>query len=217
VVNALQGRVAGVQVQGNPGALGGSSRILIRGARSVAGENQPLFVVDGVPLDNSNFNSTDVQRGRAGYDYGNAAQFINPEDIESMSVLKGASAAALYGNRAANGVIIITTKKGSSRKGIGVNVSSEFQSQDILMLPEYQNDYGGGVGRSSRMPRDRILWGLPWTKAGDPGSMAGQCGSGIAITLKLSSILARLLHGKRIPTTYVISSRAACRTPTPSP
>lgn len=150
VVNSLQGRIAGVQIQGNQGALGGSSRILIRGARSIANENQPLFVVDGIPLDNSNFNTADVQRGAGGYDYGNAAQDINPEDIESMSVLKGPSAAALYGNRAANGVIIITTKKGATRKGIGVDVSTDIQFQDILVLPNYQNSYGGGAGPFSQ-------------------------------------------------------------------
>ncbi|MBT1704527.1 SusC/RagA family TonB-linked outer membrane protein [Chryseosolibacter indicus] len=153
VVNSLQGRIAGVQIQGNQGALGGSSRILIRGARSIANENQPLFVVDGIPLDNSNFNSTDVQRGAGGYDYGNAAQDVNPEDIESVNVLKGPSAAALYGNRAANGVIIITTKKGAKRKGIGVDVSSDIQFQDILILPDYQNQYGGGAGPFSRNER----------------------------------------------------------------
>ena len=146
VVNSLQGRVAGVQINGNTGGLGGSSRILIRGANSVAGQNQPLFVVDGIPLDNSNFNTTNQQRGAGGYDYGNAAQDIDPNNIESVSVLKGASAAALYGNRAANGVIIITTKKGSDRQGIGVTVNSQLMFQDILVLPEYQNLYGGGAG-----------------------------------------------------------------------
>jgi TonB-linked SusC/RagA family outer membrane protein len=150
VLNSLQGRIAGVQVQGNPGALGGSSRVLIRGARSVAGENQPLIVIDGVPLDNSNFNDTDTQRGAGGVDYGNAAQFINPEDIETYSVLKGPNAAALYGNRAANGAIVITTKKGRARKGLGVNVSSDIQFQDLLVLPDYQNEYGGGAGPFSR-------------------------------------------------------------------
>lgn len=150
VVNSLQGRIAGVQIQGNQGALGGSSRILIRGARSIANENQPLFVVDGIPMDNSNFNTADVQRGAGGYDYGNAAQDINPEDIASVSVLKGPSAAALYGNRAANGVIIISTKKGAQRKGIGVDISSDLQFQDILVLPDYQNEYGGGAGPFSQ-------------------------------------------------------------------
>jgi TonB-linked SusC/RagA family outer membrane protein len=150
VINSLQGKIAGVQVQGNQGALGGSSRILIRGSRSIANENQPLFVVDGVPIDNSNFNTADVQRGAGGYDYGNAAQDINPEDIESISVLKGPSAAALYGNRAANGVIIITTKKGAARKGIGVDIASDIQFQDLLALPDYQNSYGGGAGPFSQ-------------------------------------------------------------------
>ena len=146
IVNSLQGRVSGVQITGNSGGLGGSSRILIRGANSVAGQNQPLFVVDGVPLDNSNFNSANQQRGGSGYDYGNAAQDIDPNSIESVSVLKGASAAALYGNRAANGVIMITTKKGSQREGLGVNVSSQVLFQDVLVLPNFQNSYGGGAG-----------------------------------------------------------------------
>jgi TonB-linked SusC/RagA family outer membrane protein len=162
VVNGLQGKIAGVQVQGNQGALGGSSRILIRGSRSIANENQPLFVVDGVPMDNSNFNSADVQRGAGGYDYGNAIQDINPEDIESMTVLKGPSAAALYGNRAANGVIIITTKKGSARKGIGIDVTADLQFQDILVLPEYQNSYGGGAGPFSQnaQGQDVVAFGV---------------------------------------------------------
>ncbi|MGM0579136.1 MAG: SusC/RagA family TonB-linked outer membrane protein [Bacteroidota bacterium] len=146
IVNSLQGKISGVQIGGNSGALGGSSRILIRGANSIAGNNQPLFVVDGTPIDNSNFNTTGQSRGASGYDYGNAAQDINPEDIESMSVLKGASAAALYGNRASNGVIIITTKKGKKGKGIGVNVNSGITFANPLILPDYQNEYGGGFG-----------------------------------------------------------------------
>ena len=162
VVNSLQGRVAGVQINGNTGGLGGSSRILIRGANSVAGQNQPLFVVDGIPLDNSNFNTTDQQRGASGYDYGNAAQDIDPNNIESVSVLKGASAAALYGNRAANGVIIITTKKGSARQGVGVTVNSQVLFQDILVLPEYQNLYGGGAGpfRQNADGQDVVLFNV---------------------------------------------------------
>lgn len=146
IVNSLQGKVAGVQIGGNSGALGGSSRILIRGANSIAGNNQPLFVVDGVPLDNSNFNAVGQARGGSGYDYGNAIQDLNPEDIETMSVLKGASAAALYGNRASNGVIVITTKKGKKGKGIGVNINSGITFANPLVLPDYQNDYGGGIG-----------------------------------------------------------------------
>jgi len=146
VVNSLSGRISGVQVSGASGNMGGSSRILIRGVNSVAGNNQPLFVVDGVPLDNSNFNSTDQARGSGGYDYGNMAQDINPDDIQSISVLKGASAAALYGTRAANGVILITTKKGKNRKGIGVSVNSSVTLDEVYVLPKYQNEYGGGNG-----------------------------------------------------------------------
>ncbi len=156
VVNSLQGKIAGVQITGSSN-LGGSSRILLRGASSIKGQNQPLFVIDGVPLDNSNFaardNSStgkDQQRGGGGYDYGNAIQDINPDDIESVNVLKGPAATALYGNRGANGVIMITTKKGKmGKKGkspIGVTISSGFQFNEVAVLPNYQNQYGGGAG-----------------------------------------------------------------------
>lgn len=150
VVNSLSGKVAGVQIQGNQGGMGGSSRILIRGASSITGNNQPLFVVDGVPMDNSNFGDDNQSRGAGGYDYGNAIQDLNPDDIESMSVLKGPSAAALYGTRAANGVIVITTKKGRAQKGIGVDVNTGVTMNDVMFLPNYQNLYGGGYGPMSR-------------------------------------------------------------------
>ncbi len=145
MINSMQGKVAGVQISGT-GAMGGSSNILIRGANSIAGNNQPLFVVDGVPIDNSNFNDPNQRRGASGFDYGNAAQDINPNDIESMSVLKGASAAALYGNRASNGVIIITTKKGRRGQALGVTVNSTVTLSEPLILPNYQNEFGGGFG-----------------------------------------------------------------------
>ena len=102
-ISALSGKVAGVSINSPSGNLGGSQRILIRGVNSVTGNNQPLFVVDGIPMDNSNFNTTDTQRGGGGVDWGSAINDLNPQDIESMTVLKGA-AAALYGSRAANGV-----------------------------------------------------------------------------------------------------------------
>lgn len=149
VVNSLQGKIAGVQITGASGNMGGSSRILIRGANSVTGENQPLFVVDGVPVDNSNFTSTDQARGGGGYDYGNAIQDLNPDDIESVTVLKGPTAAALYGSRAANGVIMIKTKTGKSiqkKKGIGVSINSGVTFDQVLLLPDLQNEYGGGFG-----------------------------------------------------------------------
>ena len=94
-VNALQGKVAGLQIAGGSGNMGGSSKVLIRGVSSLSGNNQPLFIVDGVPIEGSDYNSADTQRGAGGYDYGNLIQDINPDDIESLSVLKGANASAL--------------------------------------------------------------------------------------------------------------------------
>ena len=145
VVKSLGGRIAGVQVNSSSN-LGGSAKIIIRGNGSILGDNQPLFVVDGVPLDNSNFTTPNLRRGAGGYDYGNAAQDINPDDVESINVLKGAAATALYGSRGANGVIVVTTKKGSARKGIGVSINSGISFQEVAILPDYQNRYGGGAG-----------------------------------------------------------------------
>lgn len=148
IVNSLQGKVAGVQIQGTASSLGGSSRITIRGSNSFLGNNQPLFVVDGVPIDNSNFASNGQQRGFGGstaYDYGNTAQDIDPESIESMTVLKGAAASALYGQRGANGVILITTKDGSKQKGIGIEVSSSLSLDQVNNLIPHQQSYGGGA------------------------------------------------------------------------
>lgn len=145
VITSLSGKVAGVSVASASGNMGGSTRITIRGVRSISGNNQPLFVVDGVPLDNSSFNTTDTQRGAGGYDYGSTSGDINPDDIESVSVLKGPSAASLYGSRAANGVILITTKKGKIGKDrIGVEINSSVAFEQVSILPKYQNLYGGG-------------------------------------------------------------------------
>jgi TonB-linked SusC/RagA family outer membrane protein len=101
-------------------------------------------VVDGVPIDNSDYNSANTARGAGGYDYGNMAQFINPEDIDNISVLKGPTAAALYGARAANGAIVITSKKGRAQKGVGVKINSGVGFEQVYILPKYQNLYGGG-------------------------------------------------------------------------
>lgn len=144
IVNSLTGKIAGVQISNSSGNIGGSSRILIRGINSISGNNQPLFIVDGTPIDNSNYNSGDQSAGNGGRDYGNAAQDINPDDIASISVLKGPSAAALYGNRAANGVILITTKSGKLNEGIGVSINSSTTFSRAFILPEMQNEYGGG-------------------------------------------------------------------------
>ena len=146
--NALSGKVSGLQIRRNNN-LGGSTNVVIRGNTSLTGDNQALFVVDGVPISNRNTNSA-AQATASGnyYDYGNAASDINPDDIESINVLKGAAASALYGSRAANGVIIITTKKGKKAKGLGVTINSNATVGfiDKSTFAEYQNQYGPGYG-----------------------------------------------------------------------
>ena len=144
-INSLSGRVAGVQVSNSSGNLGGSSRILIRGIGSVTQENKPLFVVDGVPLANDNFNANGTSTGGGGRDYGDTGFDINPDDIESMQVLKGGPAAALYGNRASNGVVLITTKSGKKGKGT-VTVNSGISFESVNVTPNVQKKYGGGAG-----------------------------------------------------------------------
>ncbi len=145
-VNALEGKVAGLQISSGAGSMGGSSKILIRGANSLTGSNQPLFVVDGVPIEGKDYNSLDTQRGGGGYDYGNLVQDINPDDIENISVLKGAAASALYGSRASNGVIMITTKHARQHAGYGVEYSSTLCFETVTKLPKLQSEYGGGYG-----------------------------------------------------------------------
>ncbi len=140
LASALSGKIAGVQAVSSSGAsLGGSARIRIRGANTLDGGGAPLWVVDGTPISDGNFSDS-----YQGSDFGNLAQDINPDDIESVTVLKGPSATALYGNRAAYGVILVTTKKGNKRKGIGVSVNSSLAFDNVYLLPEYQNEYGGG-------------------------------------------------------------------------
>ncbi|MCA6468781.1 MAG: SusC/RagA family TonB-linked outer membrane protein [Chitinophagaceae bacterium] len=145
VVNQLSGKVAGVTVIASPSGVGGSSRVTIRGERSLdLNKNQPLFVVDGVPISNSVSGASG--RGNLEIDFGNGAGFINPDDIESMSVLKGPAASALYGSRAANGVILIKTKAGKKQKGLGIEFSTNTTFETPLKLPKYQTVYGQGNG-----------------------------------------------------------------------
>ncbi|WP_394364089.1 SusC/RagA family TonB-linked outer membrane protein [Aequorivita lipolytica] len=147
--NGLSGKVAGLQIRRNNN-FGGSTNVVIRGITSLTGDNQALFVVDGVPISNRNTNNANQKNSSAGnyYDYGNAAADINPDDIESVNVLKGAAASALYGSRAASGVIIITTKKGKKSKGLGVTVNSGALVGfiDKSTFAEYQTGYGAGYG-----------------------------------------------------------------------
>ena len=139
--NALAGRVAGVNVSKIASGPAGSSRVIIRGNKSLNGNNQPLYVVDGIPMDNSGFGQAGIWGGR---DEGDGLASINPDDIESMTVLKGANATALYGARAANGVINVVTKKGSNRKGLGIEFSSNFTFDRLNDLSDMQTDYGTG-------------------------------------------------------------------------
>jgi TonB-linked SusC/RagA family outer membrane protein len=144
-VSALSGKIAGLQVISGGSNLGGSSRITLRGINSITGNNQPLYVIDGVPLDNSELNSSSTINGSAGKDMGSTIQDINPDDIESVNVLKGPSAAALYGSRAANGVILITTKNGKTGDGgINIEVNTGLELENVVRLPERQKLYGGG-------------------------------------------------------------------------
>ncbi len=145
LVSNLSGKISGLEIrQGN--SLGASTNVVLRGAKSLTGTNQALFVIDGVPFDNSNTNSTDQTTGRGGFDYGSASADINPDDVESITVLKGASATALYGSRGFNGVILVTTKKG--RKGYNVTINSGITHNSILKntFPTYQKKYGQGYG-----------------------------------------------------------------------
>ncbi len=147
-VNALSGKASGIQIRKNNN-MGGSTNVVIRGNASLTGSNQALFVVDGVPINNTNTNSAGQATAHGNYyDYGNAASDINPEDIESINILKGAAASALYGSRAANGVIMITTKKGKKTKGFGITINSGITagSIDKSTFAKYQNQYGAGYG-----------------------------------------------------------------------
>ncbi len=144
-VNNLSGKVAGLEVR-QTNTLGGSTNVVLRGTKSFVGNNQALFVVDGVPYNNDNTNTADQTTGRGGYDYGNAAADINPDDIESVSVLKGAAASALYGSRGNNGVILITTKKATRGLGITVNSGFGFGKIDKKTFTKYQKEYGAGYG-----------------------------------------------------------------------
>ncbi|MGK7394407.1 MAG: SusC/RagA family TonB-linked outer membrane protein [Candidatus Cyclobacteriaceae bacterium M3_2C_046] len=141
IANSLAGKVAGVAVTQSTSGPGASTRIVIRGNSSIAGNNQPLYVIDGVPISNSNISSVDRFTSP---DYGNRITDINPDDIAKMTILKGPSATALYGQRAANGAIIITTKKGKKDQKTSITINSSVRFDNPLRLPDYQNVYGQG-------------------------------------------------------------------------
>ena len=168
-INALQGKVAGVMVTGSSMGAKGSSRVVIRGTSSLTGNNQPLYVVDGITINNSNLGSAGVWGGA---DYGDGISSINPDEIESVSVLKGGAAAALYGSRASNGVIIINTKTGAGTEGIGVEFNSSTQFDMLnLSLRDTQEIYG--QGRDASKVSDAIDTYQAWGPKMD-GSLVAQ-------------------------------------------
>ncbi|WP_426668142.1 SusC/RagA family TonB-linked outer membrane protein [Mucilaginibacter sp. McL0603] len=143
-VNALEGKVAGVNVSTVATGPGGSSNVVIRGISDLTGSNQPLYVIDGIPMQNDTYSQTDVGGGYGGADGGNGTININPDDIENISILKGSAATALYGYRGSKGVIYITTKSGKNVKGLGVEVNSNIQIQNVVDNTDWQKVYGQG-------------------------------------------------------------------------
>ncbi len=139
--NSIQGRVAGVNVTNPSTGPAGSSRVIIRGNKSLGGGNQPLYVIDGIPMDNTQFGRSGVW---GGVDQGDGLSSLNPEDIESITVLKGAAAAALYGSRGGYGVINIVTKRGVARKGIGIEFNSNYVAESVINESDLQHVYGPG-------------------------------------------------------------------------
>ncbi|WP_113638541.1 SusC/RagA family TonB-linked outer membrane protein [Nubsella zeaxanthinifaciens] len=147
-INALQGRVAGVTVTPTQGVPGASSQIIIRGAVSLDGDNQPLFVVDGLPISNNTFSEYNlVGQGtfNRGNDYGNRGMDINPEEIESVTILKGPEASALYGTQGASGAVVITTKRAKAGKA-KVSYNNSFRMETAYRFPDVQDEFGGGDG-----------------------------------------------------------------------
>ena len=157
VANMLQGKVAGVQISQSGTGLGGSTRIVMRGLNSLTGNNQPLWVVDGMPI---NDGTTEQANQWGGSDCAGAASEINPEDIESISILKGANAAALYGSRAQNGAIVITTKKGKQGQPLSLEYNGNLSVSEAYSPYSYQNQYGQG-SNGDYNTSSQMSWGAP--------------------------------------------------------
>ena len=181
-VSNLAGKITGLQITGSGNGVASSSRVVIRGDKSLnINNNSPLFVVDGIPINNNTYGvgSGPTTQKDLPSDYGNGASEINSEDVESVNVLKGAAASALYGSRAANGVIVITTKSGKGNKGLGVSISSSFMLSEVLRLPETQNSYGAGElnkydPKSDHNFGPKLNTGLSFLQNGSPGYSTGK-------------------------------------------
>jgi TonB-linked SusC/RagA family outer membrane protein len=201
-INALQGKVAGVMVTGSSMGAKGSSRVVIRGTSSLTGNNQPLYVVDGITINNSNLGSAGVWGGA---DYGDGISSINPDEIESVSVLKGGAAAALYGSRASNGVIIINTKTGAGTEGIGVEFNSSTQFDMLnLSLRDTQEIYG--QGRDASKVSDAIDTYQAWGPKMDGSLVAQWDGVSRPYTNKGSNLDKFYQTGETYTNTIAVSS-----------
>lgn len=164
ILNSMQGKVPGVQISNGSGSVGSSTRVVIRGGTSFLGNNQPLYVIDGTPMDNASYEAGDNLNRQV--DAGSRVNDINPEDIESVTILKGPAAAALYGSRASNGAVMITTKSGKTKKTTGKSAEMSYSSgvtfETPLMLPEFQNTYGQGLFKAPDL-RENTSWGAAFT------------------------------------------------------
>ena len=156
VINTLAGRVPGLIISNTAGGPGSAAKVLIRGNTDITGNNQPLYVVDGVPMDNSNYGATTNDKYASGFDLGDAISAIDPNDIESISVLKGPAASALYGGRAGHGVIMITTRKGANRKSLGIELNSTATFESLLTRAD-DNQYEYGQGMSGSIPTSQLV------------------------------------------------------------
>lgn len=141
VMNSLSGKVSGLQITQSNTGVDGSSRVLLRGITTINGNNRPLVVVDGIPISNGSSGAG----GGGGIDRGDALSDINPDDVASISILKGAGAAAAYGSLGMNGVILVTTKTGTKKDGVGISLNSSFSFTDVALTPDFQNEYGAGA------------------------------------------------------------------------
>ncbi|MFS4454985.1 SusC/RagA family TonB-linked outer membrane protein [Maribacter sp. 2304DJ31-5] len=180
IVNSLQGKVTGVQITNSGGNLGGSSKIIIRGVSSLSGNNNPLWVVDGVLINDSQTAPSDNDRITGNRDFSNGAAAINPDDVESINVLKGAAATALYGSRAASGAIIVTTKKGRAGDGVAVSFNSSTRFDNLFVTPDYQQEYAAG-SNGQYNPGSTNDWGP---------RIAGQTVDNLAITNQRGALTA---------------------------
>ncbi|WP_242202445.1 SusC/RagA family TonB-linked outer membrane protein [Aestuariivivens insulae] len=189
IVNALQGKVTGVQITNSSGNVGGSSKVIIRGVSSLSGRNSPIWIVDGVIINNSQVAGGDANRISGNRDFANGAAVINPDDVESMNILKGAAATALYGSRAAGGAIIVTTKKGRANENGNalVTINSTIRFDDLFITPDYQQEYAMGTNGVYNAGLNGFDWGpriegqivpnLPIT--GQPGPLQAVKNNGI--------------------------------------